>query len=150
MLALFFAAPAIYIGPPVERLEEGYQLFSVVCFSRGALPKKRVKGHYWGTLIWMSVFLGWTPPPPKCLVFVWFLLNNHQKRVPQKWVCRFLRVPVPLLGDFKGKPKGKPPILGFPGKTTGPNCRNQASAANLDRRFVASRLGDHSRCLCVP
>ena len=28
--------------------EQGYQLFSVVYFCRGALPKKRVKGHYWG------------------------------------------------------------------------------------------------------
>ena len=29
-------------GPPVERLEQGYQLFSVVCFSRGPLPTKKV------------------------------------------------------------------------------------------------------------
>ena len=32
-----------YLGPPEERLEEGYPgtLFSVVYFSRGTLPKKR-------------------------------------------------------------------------------------------------------------
>ena len=36
------------LGPPIERLEGGYPLFSVVYFSRGTLPQKRVKGHYWG------------------------------------------------------------------------------------------------------
>ena len=37
------------LGPPVERLEEGYLICCVLCFSRGTLPRKRVKGHYSGT-----------------------------------------------------------------------------------------------------
>ena len=32
------------LGPPVES-----DLFSVVYFSRGTLPQKRVNGHYWET-----------------------------------------------------------------------------------------------------
>ena len=38
------------LGPPVERLEEGYP-FSVVYFSGEPSPQKKVKGHYyyWGT-----------------------------------------------------------------------------------------------------
>ena len=38
--------PEPRLGPPVERLEYGYP-FSVVCFSRGTLPKNSIKGHYW-------------------------------------------------------------------------------------------------------
>ena len=30
-----------FLGPPVERLEEGCQLFAVVNFSRGTFPQKR-------------------------------------------------------------------------------------------------------------
>ena len=30
------------LGPPVEMLEQGYQLFSAVYFSRGTLPTKKV------------------------------------------------------------------------------------------------------------
>ena len=37
------------LGPPAARLEYGYLFFSVVYFSRGTLPTKRVKEHYWGT-----------------------------------------------------------------------------------------------------
>ena len=29
------------LGPPVERLEQGYLFFSVVYFSRGTLPTKK-------------------------------------------------------------------------------------------------------------
>ena len=39
-----------YLGPPVESLEYGYPLFSVVYFSRGTLPDKvGEKGHLAGT-----------------------------------------------------------------------------------------------------
>ena len=48
MLVTFFNRPIL--GRPVERLEEGCQLSSVVYFSRGTLrTKKLVKGHRWGT-----------------------------------------------------------------------------------------------------
>ena len=40
---------SIFLGPPVERLEYGCPIFFVVSLSRGTLPRKRVKGHYWGT-----------------------------------------------------------------------------------------------------
>ena len=33
------------LGPPVERLEKGYPLFSVVYFTRRTLPKESVKEH---------------------------------------------------------------------------------------------------------
>ena len=51
------------LGPPVERVEYGYQLFSsVVYFSRGTLRPKKVKGHYWGDLV--EAFEG-TPKGPR-------------------------------------------------------------------------------------
>ena len=40
--------PTISLGPPVE-VGIGVPFFSVVYVSRGTLPQKRVKGHYWET-----------------------------------------------------------------------------------------------------
>ena len=38
------------LGPPVEvRIRAPDSFSSVVYFSRGTLPPKRVKGHYWGS-----------------------------------------------------------------------------------------------------
>ena len=40
--------PKRILGPPVESKGILYP-FSVVYFSRGTRPQKRVKEHYWGT-----------------------------------------------------------------------------------------------------
>ena len=43
------------LGPPVERLEEGYQVFSVVYFSRGTLAQKRNgKRALLKNLVWLA------------------------------------------------------------------------------------------------
>ena len=45
LLRAFLGRAPVQLGPPLERLEKGYHFFSVVYFSRGTLPQKRVKGQ---------------------------------------------------------------------------------------------------------
>ena len=48
----------LHLGPPVERLEEGHPLFSVVCFSRGTLTQKETEvklGRCWE---WLNPRIG--------------------------------------------------------------------------------------------
>ena len=47
----------LFLGPPVERLELGHPLFSVVYFSRGTLPQKKGKRGLLGDLLWMDEIL---------------------------------------------------------------------------------------------
>ena len=48
MLRAANAGSQATLGSPVERLGNGYPFFCSF-FSRGTLPQKRAKGHYWGT-----------------------------------------------------------------------------------------------------
>ena len=55
------------LGPPVERLEEGYPFFGSFFLVGEPFPKSRVKGHYWGTQatqhgLGASPFLKWGTP----------------------------------------------------------------------------------------
>ena len=53
------AIPQVVLGPPEERLEEGYQPLSVVYFSKRSLPQKR-NGQSWHLAGGPGVSFKWT------------------------------------------------------------------------------------------
>ena len=120
------------LGPPVERLEQGYP-FSVVYFSRGTLPQKRVKWHLaggpsTGDQVWVFESTS-TPIQPfkvpccdfrsssPCLISRGIMQLNLRFRRRHARTTRVLRCR--LFSTFGSSTAGQPPFWGCEGRPRG-------------------------------